>query len=78
VTAFGMPSINKSICPLKLGKLRCIPSAADSFDQENTRIHATSHEIDVIALIGQEHRLRRDYLQIVVDAARVAIRKELK
>jgi hypothetical protein len=58
--------------------LRRIPSAADSFNQENTRIHATSHQIDVIALISQEHRLCRDDLQIVVDAARVSIRKQLK
>jgi hypothetical protein len=48
-------------CPnsfLELRQLRCIPATADGLDQENAGIHSPPFNVDVIALIGQEHRLR--------------------
>jgi len=58
--------------------LRNIPSTADGFDEEDAGIYATPPNIDVIALICQQHRLRRDDLEIVVDATPISIRKESK
>jgi hypothetical protein len=63
---------------LKLWQLRRIPSTTDRFYQQDAGIHASSLNVDVIALICQQYRLRRDDLEIVVDAALVSIRKELK
>jgi hypothetical protein len=63
---------------LELWQLRCIPSTTDGFDEENAGIHTSLHDVDVIALICQQRCLRRDDLQIVVDATHVPIRKELK
>jgi hypothetical protein len=58
--------------------LRNIPPTADGLDEEDAGIHATPPNIDVIALICQQHRLRRDDLEIVVDAPFVPASKELK
>jgi hypothetical protein len=71
----GLLLLNYSLEPWQL---RRIPSTADGFDEKNTGIHSTPLNIDVIALICQQHRLRRDDLEIVVDAALVPIGKELK
>jgi hypothetical protein len=59
-------------------QLRRIPSTADGFDEKDAGVHASPLNVDVIALICQQHGLRRDDLQIVVDAALVPIGKELK
>ena len=59
-------------------QLRRIPSTADGFDEKDAGIHPSPLNVDVIALICQQHRLRRDDLEIVVDAALVLIGKELK
>src|ERR1700722_4195170 len=59
-------------------QLRYIPSTADGFDEEDARIHATPLNVDVIALICQQYRLRRDDLEIVVYAPFVPVSKELK
>lgn len=53
----------------ELWQLRRIPSTADGFYEEDAGIHATTLNVDVIALICQEHRLCRDDLKVVVYAA---------
>ena len=54
-------------------QLRRIPSTADGFDEKDAGVHASPLNVDVISLICQQHRLRRDDLKIVVDAALVPI-----
>jgi hypothetical protein len=63
---------------LELWQLRRIPSTANGFDEEDAGIYASPLNVDVIALICQQHRLRCDDLEIVVDPALVPISKELK
>jgi hypothetical protein len=47
-------------------QLRRIPPPAADFDAQDACIHASPLNVDVIALICQQHRLRRDDLQIVI------------
>jgi hypothetical protein len=51
-----------SIPCLELWQLCCIPSAADGLDEENAGIYTSPHNVDVIALVCQQYRLRRDDL----------------
>ena len=59
-------------------QLRRIPSAADGLDQQDAGIHSPPLNIDVIALICQQHRLRSNHLEIVVNPADISIRKQLQ
>ena len=58
--------------------MRNIPSTADDFDEEDAGIHATPLNVDVIALICQQHRLCRDDLEIVVYATLIPFVEEAK
>jgi hypothetical protein len=62
----------------KLRQLRRIPSTADGFYEEDAGIHATPLNIDAIALICHQHRLRRDDLEIVVYATLIPFVEESK
>src|ERR1700678_3296302 len=62
----------------ELRQLRRIPSTADGFDEKDAGIHASTLNVDVIALICEQHSLRRDDLEIVVYAPFVPVSKELK
>src|SRR5580704_7337641 len=53
-------------------QLRRIPSTADGLDQQDAGIHPPPLNIDIIALICQQHRLRSNHLQIVVNSAHVS------
>ena len=77
-TAMREPRCRHDHSLLEPWQLRRIPSTADGFDEKDAGIHASPLNVDVIALICQQHRLRRDDLQIVVDAALVPIGKELQ
>ena len=59
-------------------QLRHIPSTADGFDEKDAGIHASPLNVDIVALVCQQHRLRRDYLQIVVYPAHVPIGEEMQ
>src|SRR3984957_1373069 len=59
-------------------QLRGIPASADGFYQQDAGIHATPLNVDVVALICQEHGLRGDDLKIVIDPALVSIGKKLQ
>jgi hypothetical protein len=47
---------------LELRQLRRIPSTADGLHEENAGVHPTPLNVDVVALVGQQYRLRGDDL----------------
>src|SRR5260221_13795545 len=63
---------------LNLRQLSGVPSTADGLDEEDARVHAPPLDVDIVALVRQENRLRGDDLQVVVDTSLVSIRKELQ
>lgn len=44
--------------------------------QQHARVHAATEDIDLVALVRKGHGLRRDYLEVVVHAAPVAVGEE--
>src|SRR5437016_7719561 len=55
-----------------------VPAASERLHQEHAGIHATAEDIDLVALVREGHGLGGDDLQVVVDAAPVAVREELE
>ena len=49
-----------------------IPAATDRFDQQNAGVELTTHEIDVVALVGKGDSLRSDHFEIEFETALVA------
>jgi hypothetical protein len=64
--------------PSVSGQLRIVPTPAHCFHQQHAGIHAPALDVNVIALIGQSDRLSGDDLQIIIDAAFIAIGKKLE
>ena len=54
-------------------KLRPVPTTAEHFDQQHAGIHATTEDIDVVALVVEGSGLSGDDLQVRVDATDIAV-----
>jgi hypothetical protein len=58
----GTPAHIERRHSLQPRQLRCIPTTTDSLHQQHAGIHPPPLNIDVIALICQQHRLRSNHL----------------
>ena len=61
-----------------MGKLRCIPTATESFDQQNAGFESPSRDFDVVAFVEERRGLPGNDLEVGVDAIFVTSIEEVE